>query len=43
MLFVKMMPKLVPGAAAFAAKSIKDKLRDPRGMGGLLLQVFVEN
>lgn len=43
LLFVKIMPSLVPGAASFAAKSLADKLRDPAGLRGVLLQNFVEN
>ena len=43
LLFVKIMPKVVPGAASFAAKSIGDKLRDPVGLRGLAIQNFVEN
>ena len=43
LLFVKIMPKLVPGAASFAAKGIADKLRDGPGVRGLLIQTFVEN
>jgi hypothetical protein len=42
-LFVKIMPRLVPGAAAFAAKSVRDKLQDGHGLRGLLLQTVVEN
>ena len=42
-LFVKLMPRLIPGAASFAAKSIPDKLRDPVGLRGLFVQNFVEN
>ena len=43
LLFVKIMPRLVPGAEAFAAKSIRDKLSDAQGLRGLVIQNFVEN
>jgi len=43
LLFVKMIPKIVPGAASFAAKSIRDKLKDPVGLRGLVIQNFIEN
>jgi hypothetical protein len=43
LLFVKIMPKLVPGAATFAAKSLGDKMKDLPGLKGLLIQNFVEN
>jgi len=43
LLFVKIMPRLVPGAEAFAAKSIRDKLSDGAGLRGLVIQNFVEN
>ena len=42
-LFVKLMPRLVPGAARFAAKPIREKLTDRAGIRGLFLQLFVEN
>lgn len=42
-LFVKMMPRIVPGAFDFANKSIRDKLKDKAGLKGLFLQNFVEN
>lgn len=37
------MPRIVPGAAQFAAKPLRDKLRDSIGMKGLFLQCFIEN
>jgi len=43
LLFVKIMPRLVPGAEEFARKSIRDKLADSAGIRGLLIQNFVEN
>jgi len=43
LLFVKLMPRIVPNAAEFAAKSIREKLRDKNGLRGLLVQNFVEN
>jgi len=43
LLFVKVMPRLVPGAEAFAAKSIREKLKDSAGLRGLVVQNFVEN
>jgi len=42
-LFVKMMPRVVPNAFVFAAKPIKEKLVDVKGIKGLVLQNFVEN
>lgn len=43
LLFVKIMPRLVPGAATFATKSLREKLQDKQGLRGLLIQNFVEN
>ena len=42
-LFVKTMPRLVPGAFEFAAKPLRAKFQDAAGMRGLFLQCFVEN
>lgn len=42
-LFVKIMPRVVPGAASFAAKPIAEKLKDTIGLRGLLIQNFIEN
>ena len=42
-LFVKIMPKLCPGAEAFAAKPIREKLKDIPGLKALAFQNFVEN
>ena len=42
-LFAKIMPSVVPGAQAFAAKPLASKLRDAVGMRGLATQVFIEN
>jgi hypothetical protein len=42
-LFVKIMPRLCPAAAAFAAKPLRAKLRDKPGLRQLAVQVFVEN
>ena len=42
-LFVKIMPRLVPGAAAFAAKGLREKWADKAGLRGLVIQNFVEN
>jgi predicted amino acid-binding ACT domain protein len=41
-LYVPIFGRLFPGAAAFAAKSIPDKLRDVRGMFQLVAQVFLD-
>ena len=43
MLFVKVMPKLCPAAEAFAAKPIREKLKDIPGLKQLFIQNFVEN
>ncbi|KAJ1427796.1 hypothetical protein B484DRAFT_450162 [Ochromonadaceae sp. CCMP2298] len=42
-LFVKIMPRVIPGAFAFAAKPIREKIKDLPGMKGVLQQCFVEN
>jgi hypothetical protein len=42
-LFVKMMPRIVPGAFAFARKPLREKIKDKEGIKGVLLQNFVEN
>lgn len=42
-LFVKIMPKLCPGAEAFAAKPIREKLKDIPGLKQVAFQNFVEN
>lgn len=41
-LYVPIFGRLFPSAAAFAAKSIGDKLRDVRGMIQLAAQVFID-
>jgi len=43
LLFTKIMPKMCPGAASFAAKSFREKLKDIKGLKQLAVQVFVEN
>ena len=42
-LFTKIMPRLCPGAASFAAKSFREKLKDKNGLKQLGVQVFLEN
>ena len=42
-LFVKIAPKLCPGAEAFAVKPIREKLKDIPGLKQLLVQNFLEN
>eukprot|EP00939_MAST-03C_sp_MAST-3C-sp1_P004747 g4747.t1 len=42
-LFVKIMPRVVPTAASFAAKPLRAKMKDAKGLRGLLFQVFIEN
>ena len=42
-LFVKLMPRLIPNAFAFAAKPVSAKLKDAAGLRGLFIQNFVEN
>ena len=39
-LFVKIMPRLCPSAEAFAAKSIREKMRDGPGLRQLCVQVL---
>lgn len=41
-LYVPLFSRLFPNAAAFAAKSVPDKLRDIRGIRDLLSQVFLD-
>jgi hypothetical protein len=43
MLFVKLMPRLIPGAFVFAAKPMTEKVKDTKGIVGVLQQCFVEN
>uniref|UniRef100_A0A7R9UFH0 Uncharacterized protein n=1 Tax=Pinguiococcus pyrenoidosus TaxID=172671 RepID=A0A7R9UFH0_9STRA len=43
LLFVKIMGRLCPGAAAFAAKPLAEKLRDPVGIRNVLFQNAIEN
>jgi hypothetical protein len=43
LLFVRIMGRLCPDAAAFAAKSLAQKIRDAAGMRNLVLQNFLEN
>jgi protein Mpv17 len=42
-LFVRIMPTICPNAEAFAAKPLREKLKDARGLKDLALQNFVEN
>ena len=42
-LFTKIMPRVCPGAEAFALKPISEKVRDVPGMRNLVTQVFIEN
>lgn len=42
-LFVRCMPAIFPGAAAFAAKPLRLKLQDRVGMRNLFLQCAIEN
>ena len=42
-IYVDVMKKLFPGMAAFGAKSLREKLRDPAGMRALLGQVAFDN
>ena len=42
-LFVKLMPRLCPGALEFAAKPWRQKLADKQGLKNLFYQNFVEN
>lgn len=41
-IYVNLFGRMFPNAAAFAAKSIRDKLRDPRGMFNTVAQVFLD-
>jgi len=43
LLFVKIMPRIVPGATAFIEKPLRAKLQDWPGMRGVLIQNFIEN
>jgi hypothetical protein len=42
-LFNRVMPRIAPGAFKFAAKSLREKARDVKGMKNVLVQNFVEN
>ena len=42
-LFVKVMPRLCPGAKAFIDKPIREKIRDTQGLKELAIQNFAEN
>ena len=42
-LFVRLMPRIVPRAEAFALKPLRQKIRDGPGLRGLAIQTFVEN
>jgi hypothetical protein len=42
-LFNRVMPTVVPGAAAFVAKPFREKIRDRVGLTGVLKQIFIEN
>lgn len=42
-LFVRVMPIICPNAEAFAAKPLREKMKDVRGLKDLALQNFVEN
>jgi len=41
-LYVPIFSRLFPNAASFAAKSVTEKLRDPRGIRDLFAQVFLD-
>lgn len=41
-LYVKLFGRIFPGAAAFSAKSIKDKAKDTKGLLALFGQVFID-
>lgn len=43
LLFVKLMPRFCVGAEAFAAKPIREKLKDSVGLRNLAIQNFMEN
>jgi len=42
-LFNRVMPRMIPDAFKFAAKSLREKARDVKGMKNVLVQNFVEN
>ena len=42
-LFNRVMPRITPDAFTFAAKSIREKVKDVKGMKNVLVQNFVEN
>ena len=42
MLYVPVFSRLFPNAAAFAAKSVGEKLRDAKGIRDLFSQVFID-
>jgi len=42
MIYVPLFSRMFPGAAAFAGKSIKDKLKDVTGMRNVGYQVFLD-
>jgi len=42
-LFVKLMPRLCPGAEMFVSKPFHEKVRDGAGLRNLAKQVFIEN
>ena len=42
-LYVKLMPMFLPNAFAFAAKPIKEKMKDIPGIKAVILQNFIEN
>ena len=42
-LFNRVMPRMIPDAYAFAAKSIREKVKDVRGIRNVMIQNFVEN
>lgn len=42
MIYVPLFSRLFPGAAAFAAKPFRKKIRDVKGMLGLGAQVFLD-
>ena len=41
-IYVPLFSRLFPGAASFAAKSVADKLKDPKGIRELFYQVFLD-
>ena len=42
-LFNKIMPKITPNTLTFINKNLTDKIRDKKGIKGVLLQNFIEN